>query len=85
MPSFKIPITVLEERGGVLLLIAVGQVKTLHIAKGVSLVWEFLHTVSFNSHYARGCGFGTEHGVKSRKCRALPAGALLSEVGCPGI
>lgn len=85
MPSFKIPITMLEERGGVLLLICVGQVKTVHVAKGVSLVWEFLHAASFTSQHAQGCAFGTEHGVKSRTCRALPAGALLLEVGHPGM
>lgn len=85
MPSFRIPITVVEERGGVLLLMSVGQVKTLHVAKGVSRVQEFLRAVSFTSQHARGCGFGTEHGVASRTCRALPAGALLRGVGHPGM
>lgn len=79
------PITVVEERGGVLLLISVGQVKTLHAAKGVSLVREFLHSVSFTSQHAQGCGFGTERGVESRPFKALPAGALLWGMGHPGM
>lgn len=85
MPSFKISIIVLEERGRLLLLISMGQIMTHHIGKGVSLVWEFLYAVSFTSQHAQGCGFGTEHRIKSRTCRALPAGALLLEVGRPGM
>lgn len=62
-----------------------GQVKAIHVTKGVSLVREFLHAVSFTSQHAWGCGFGTEQGVESRMCRTLPAGPLLLEVWHPGM
>lgn len=63
-----------------MLLISVGQVKAIHVTEGVSL-----RELSFTSQHAWGCGFGTEQGVESRMCRALPAGALLLEVWHPGM